>query len=133
LEQAIRNGDVLNAVRSETATARLDLISLTSQLHHIAGDVTMANAALRSHGNLLNVLRQDVTTIRQDVTALRRDVEVINARLDAMDTRFDAVDARFGAVDARFDAVDARLATIETNIAAVLAAVAPRDPAGSGA
>jgi peptidoglycan hydrolase CwlO-like protein len=113
LEQAIRNGDVLNAVRSETATARVDLIALTSQLHHIAGDVTVANAALRSHGNLLNVLRQDVTTIRQDVTALRRDVEVVNKRLDA--------------VDARFDAVDARLAAIETNIAAILAAVAPRD------
>jgi chromosome segregation ATPase len=120
LEQAIRNGDVLNAVRSESATARLDLIALTSQLHHIAGDVTVANAALRSHGNLLNVLRQDVTTIRQDVTALRRDVEVVNKRLDAVDARLDAVDARL-------DAVDARLAAIERNIAAILAAVAPRD------
>jgi chromosome segregation ATPase len=119
LEQAIRNGDVLNALRSETSTARLDLIALTSRIDHIAGDMTVANAALRSHGNLLNVLRQDVTTIRQDVTALRRDVEVVNTRLDA--------------VDARFDAVDARLATIETNIAAILAAVAPRDPAGRGA
>jgi chromosome segregation ATPase len=111
LEQAIRNGDVLNALRSETATTRLDLIALTSRVDHVAGDVTVANAALRSHGNLLNVLRQDVTTIRQDVTALRRDVEVVNTR---------------------FDAVDARLATIEANIAAILTAVAPRNPAGSG-
>ena len=78
----------------------------------IGGDVTVANAALRTHGNLLNVLRQDVTTIRQDVTVLRRDVEVVNTRLDAVDTR---------------------LATIETNIAAILAAVASRDPADSRA
>jgi hypothetical protein len=119
LEQAIRNGDVLNALRSETSTARLDLIALTSRVDHIAGDVTVANAALRSHGNLLNVLRQDVTTIRQDVTVLRHDVEVLNTRFDT--------------VDARFDVVNTRLAAIETNIAAILAAVAPRDPASGGA
>lgn len=137
LEQAIRNGDVLNAVRSETSIARLDLIALTSRVDHIAGDVTVANATLRSHGNLLNVLRQDVTTIRQDVTALRRDVEArldaMDARLDAIDARLAAIDARLNAIDPRHDAIDARLAAIETNIAAILAAVVPRDPAGSGA
>jgi chromosome segregation ATPase len=126
LEQAIRNGDVLNARRSETGTTRLDLIALTSRVDHVAGDVTVANAALRSHGNLLNVLRQDVTTIRQDVTALRRDVEVINTRLDAVDARLDTVDARLATIEAD-------IAAIKENIAAILAAVVPRNPAGSGA
>ena len=84
LEQAIRNGDVLNAVRSEAATTRLDLIGLTSRVDHIAGDVTVANAALRSHGTLLNVLRQDVTTLRQEVGQ-------INHRLDAIERNVTAI------------------------------------------
>jgi chromosome segregation ATPase len=77
LEQAIRNGDVLLALRSEVASARLDLNAVTSRADHIAGDVMVGNAALRSHGSLLNVLRQDVIGLRQDMTVLKQDVTVL--------------------------------------------------------
>jgi chromosome segregation ATPase len=77
LEQSIRNGDYLLALRSEVASVRVDLHALTSRVDHIAGDVVQANAALVSHGRRLNTLTQDVREIR--------------TRLDGMDTKLDAV------------------------------------------
>jgi len=84
LEQSIRNGDVLLALRSEVASFRIDLHALTSRADHIAGDVVQANAALKSHGRRLDVLTQDVREIR---------------------TRLDGMDARIGGMDAKLDAV----------------------------
>lgn len=126
LEQAIRNGDVLNAVRSETATLRLDLIALASRVDHVAGDVTVANAALRNHGNLLNVLRQDVTVLRQDTTALHRDVTVLRQDVAVLRQDTTALHTEIGRINHRLD-------TIERNIAAILAAVAPQRPPASSA
>jgi hypothetical protein len=63
--------------------------------------MVLANAALRNHGSLLNVLRYDVTALRQDMTALRRDVD---ARFEAMrrnEPRFDPVMAATKAHAAR--------------------------------
>jgi hypothetical protein len=84
LEQSIRNGDVLLALRSEVGSVRIDVHALTSRVDHIAGDVVQANAALKSHGRRLDVLTQDVREIR---------------------TRLDGVDARLTGMDAKLDAV----------------------------
>jgi chromosome segregation ATPase len=132
LEQAIRNGDVLLALRSEVASSRLDLNALTSRLDHVAGDVVVANAALRSHGSLLNVLRQDVASLRQEVDHIRTDTSEIRAEMDrrfgAMDHRFGAMEHRFGAMEHRFGAMEHNIAAMEHNIAAILAVVAPPNP-----
>jgi hypothetical protein len=77
LEQTMRNGDVLLAVRSEVGSMRVDVSGLTSRVDHIASNVVLANAALNSQGTRLNVLTQDVREIR--------------TRLDGMDAKLDAV------------------------------------------
>jgi len=77
LEQSMRNGDVLLALRSEVGFVRTDLSALTSRVDHIASNVVLANAALNSHGTRLNVLTQDVREIR--------------TRLDGMDAKLDNV------------------------------------------
>jgi chromosome segregation ATPase len=109
---------------------KTDVAAVSTSADNLAVEMTAATAALRSHGNLLNLLRQDVTALRQDNTQLRSDMERMHVE---MDRRFDAVDARFNAVDARFDAVDARFEALERNVAAILAAVVPRNPAPGGA
>jgi predicted nucleic acid-binding Zn-ribbon protein len=105
LEQSVRNGDQLGALRSEVATARVDIQALTSRMDHIAGEVVQNTAALRNHGTLLTLLQQDVAALRSDATEMRRGQEAINVRLDH---------------------VDARLDRMESNVGAILAAVAPR-------
>jgi hypothetical protein len=84
LEQSMRNGDLLLALRSEVGSIRVDLSTLASRVDHVASDMVLANAALNSHGMRLNVLTQDVREIR---------------------TRFDGMDARFDGMDAKLDAV----------------------------
>lgn len=94
LEQSIRNGDVLHALRSEVASFRADLHALTARADHIAGDVVQGNAVLKSHGRRLDTLTQDVMLLRQDVTQLRRDMEGMDAKLDAVLTAIRALAPR---------------------------------------
>ena len=87
LEQSMRNGDVLLALRSEVGSMRVDLSVLTSRVDHIAGDTVLANSALNSHGRRLDVLTQDVREIR--------------TRLDGMDAKLDAILAAIRAIAPR--------------------------------
>jgi chromosome segregation ATPase len=107
-EQSVRNGDQLGALRSEVATARVDIQAMTSRVDHVAQEVVQNTAALRNHGTLLTILQQDVTALRGDAIELRRGQEAINARLDGMDVRLDRM---------------------ESSIATILAAVTPRGSA----
>jgi chromosome segregation ATPase len=112
LEQSVRNGDQLGALRSEVVTARVDIQALTSRMDHIAGEVVQNTAALRNHGTLLTMLQQDAAALRSDATELRNGQEAINVRLDHVDTRLDRMESNIG--------------RMESNIAAILAAVTPR-------
>ncbi len=47
-DQAARNGDQIGALRSEVATGRVDIQTLTSQTDHIVGEVVQSTAAPRS-------------------------------------------------------------------------------------
>jgi phosphate starvation-inducible protein PhoH len=126
LQQSVRNGAVLNSLRTEVSAA-------VTRIDQLAADATVANSTLRHHSTLLAVLQQDVTAFRQDVTALRRGQEELHARLDQTNTRLDQTNARIDAfqadVAARLDRQDSRLEAMERNIAAILAAVAPGGPA----
>jgi predicted nucleic acid-binding Zn-ribbon protein len=133
LEQSVRNGDQLGALRSEVATARVDIQALTAGMGHLVGDVVQNTAALHNHGTLLKMLQQDVAALRSDATELRRGQEAINVRLDNVDTRLDRMESNAAAADTRLDrmeshiaAVDTRLDRMESHIAAILAAVTPR-------
>jgi hypothetical protein len=110
-EQSVRNGDQLGALRSEVATAKVDIQALTSRSDYVVLEVIRNTAALSNHGTLLTVLQQDVGALRLDATELHRGQEAINVRLDQMQAD----------VDARFD-------RLESNVAAILAAVTPRNP-----
>jgi hypothetical protein len=103
--QSVRNGDQIGALRSEVATARVDIQDLTSRVDHVVTEVVQGTALLRSHGARLESLTGDVGLLRNDVTGLRRGQEEIHVRLDRM----------------------------EQNIVAILAAIAPHGPAPSGA
>jgi len=105
LQQAVRNGAVLN-------TLRADVPAISTRVDQLAADAAVANAALRDHSTKLAVLQQDVAAIRNDVTALRRGQEELHTRLDQVQTD-----------------MAARLEAMERNIAAILAAVTPRGPA----
>jgi chromosome segregation ATPase len=137
--QSVRNGDQIGALRSEVATARVDIQALTSQTDHVVSEIVQSTALLRSHGLRLESLTRDVGLLRGDITALRRGQEELHVRLDRMDARLDQMDARLDQMDARFDRMDARLDQLQTdmaarfdrlesNVAAILAAVTPRDP-----
>jgi chromosome segregation ATPase len=119
LEQSVRNGDQVGALRSEVATARVDIQALASQMDHIAGEVVQNTAALRNHGTLLTMLQQDVVALRSDATELRRGQEAMNVRLDHVDTRLDRMESNIAAVDTC-------LGRMESNVAAILGAVTPR-------
>ncbi len=122
-EQSVRNGDQLGALRSEVATAKVDIQALTSRSDHVVQEVVQNTAALRNHGTLLALLQQDVSALRLDATELRRGQEAINVRLDQMQAD---VDARFDRLESN---VAARFDRLESNVAAILAVVAPRKPA----
>jgi hypothetical protein len=107
-EQSVRNGDVLNALRGEVATGRVDISALGSQVDHVVQEMIQNTAALRNHGTLLTLMQQDVGALRSDATELRRGQEAINLRLDQLESRFDR---------------------LESNVAAILAAVTPHNPA----
>jgi tetrahydromethanopterin S-methyltransferase subunit G len=102
-EKAVTRGVFEQSVRNGAVlqSLRSDLGTLTARTDYIAQEVLQHTAALRNHGTLLAAMQRDVTALRNDATELRRDVEAINARLDR----------------------------IETSVAAILAAVAPRNPA----
>lgn len=119
LEQSVRNGDQLGALRSEVATARVDIQALTSGMDHLVGDVVQNTAALHNHGTLLKMLQQDVAALRSDATELRRGQEAINVRLDHVDTRLDRMESNIDRMESNVD-------RMESNIAAILAAVTPR-------
>jgi DNA anti-recombination protein RmuC len=141
-DQAVRNGDQLAALRSEIATAKVDIQATGPRVDHIAQEVVQNTAALRNHGTLLTMLQQDVGTIRSDVTALRRGQEELHVRLDRMQeetsARLDRIQEETSArldrmqeeTSARLDRMQeetsARLDRMESNIAAILAAVTPR-------
>jgi chromosome segregation ATPase len=114
--QAIRNGDQIGALRSEVATARVDIQALTSQTDHIVGEVVQSTALLRSHGLRLEALTRDVGLLRSDVTALRRGQEELHVRLDGVEARLDRVEARLDRLEARLDRVEARLDAIEARL-----------------
>lgn len=65
-DQALRNGDQIGALRSEIATARVDIQALTSQTDHIVGEVVQSTAALRSQGARLDTLTRDIGLLRKD-------------------------------------------------------------------
>jgi hypothetical protein len=79
LEQTMRNGGDLAAVRVEIATLRL-------QAERAAGDIALIKAAQSSQGSLLNVLTRDTRAmraemgdVRQKLDALTDDVAAIRA------------------------------------------------------
>ena len=72
LQQSMRNGDLLLALRAEVGSMRVDLSTLASRADHIASDVVLASAALNRHGTRLNVLTQDVREIRTRLDAWKQ-------------------------------------------------------------
>jgi len=111
LQQSVRNGAVLNGLRTEVSAA-------TTRVDQLVADAAVANSTLRHHSTLLAVLQQDVTAFRQDVTALRRAHEELHVRLDRAEGRLDQFQAE---VATRFDG-------LESSVTAILAAVAPQKP-----
>lgn len=78
LQQAVRNGAVLNNLRTEVGAT-------TQRADQLVADAAVANSTLRHHSTLLAVLQQDVIAFRQDITALRRSQEELHQRLDRVD------------------------------------------------
>jgi chromosome segregation ATPase len=111
LQQSVRNGAVLNGLRTEVSAA-------TTRIDQLVADAAVANSTLRHHSTVLVVLQQDVTAFRQDVTALRRAHEELHVRLDRAEGRLDQFQAD---VATRFD-------RLESSVTAILAAVAPQKP-----
>jgi len=113
VEQAVRNSEVLLAIRSEIGSARLDLSALTLRVDALGGDMASVKAALTMHGRALDVLQQDVRQLRQDAAESRRGQEELHALIDAVEQN---MNARFNAVEQnmneRFDAVLAAIRAI---------------------
>jgi chromosome segregation ATPase len=120
-DQAIRNGDQIGALRSEVATARVDIQALTSQADHIVGEVVQCTAALRSQGARLDTLTRDIGLLRNDVTALRRGQEELYARLDRheeeLHARLDRHEERIDALRAEQEAMRAEQEASRTELA----------------
>jgi hypothetical protein len=112
-DQAVRNGDQIGALRSEVATARVDIQALTSQTDHVVGEVVQSTAALRSQGVRLDPLTRDIGLLRNDVTALRRGQEELHARLDTelpkLDTKLAKHDTDLAEVNRKLDVLIAGL------------------------
>ncbi len=118
LQQSVRNGAVLNGLRTEVNGLRTEVSAATTRVDQLVADAAIANSTLRHHSTLLVVLQQDVTAFRQDVTALRRAHEELHVRLDRAEGRLDQFQAE---VATRFD-------RLESSVTAILAAVAPQKP-----
>jgi chromosome segregation ATPase len=92
LQQAVRNGAVLNNLRTEVGAT-------TQRVDQLVADAAVANSTLRHHSTLLAVLQQDVTAFRQDIMALRRSQEELHQRLDRVDTEMNRkLDALLAAI-----------------------------------
>jgi hypothetical protein len=117
LEQSIRNGAQLGALRSEVATSRVDIQALGARVDAIIGDLVQNTAAIRNHGTLLTMVQQDVVVLRSDATELRRGQEAISARIDRLEST----------TYARIDLLESTINTLReeaaTRHAALLAAI----------
>src|SRR6516164_412984 len=94
LRQSVRNGAVLNSLRTEVGAT-------TQRVDQLVADAAIASSTLRHHSTLLAVLQQDVTAFRQDVTALRRGQEELHTRLDHTNARLDELRSGQNAIGAR--------------------------------
>jgi hypothetical protein len=83
VEQAVRNSEVLHAVRADVAAVRADVSGVTARVDILAGDMASVKSALVMHGRALDVLQQDVRQFRQDMTELRADMTARFGRLEA--------------------------------------------------
>jgi chromosome segregation ATPase len=88
VEQTLRNGDALNALRAEIATLRAEVIGLkadvnafTLRIDHVGADVAAIKAALVMHGRALDVLQQDVRQLRSEMAEVRGDITAVRAEM----------------------------------------------------
>jgi predicted nucleic acid-binding Zn-ribbon protein len=74
VDQTVRNGEVLHALRSEVAALRTDVSAVTTRVDHVGADMAGVKAALAMHGRALDVLQQDVRQLRSEMAAMREEV-----------------------------------------------------------
>jgi chaperonin cofactor prefoldin len=126
LEQSIRNGAQLDALRSEVATSRVDIQALGARVDAIIGDLVQNTAAIRNHGTLLTMVQQDVVVLRSDATELRRGQEAISARIDRLEsttnTRIDRLEST---INTTINALREEAATRHAELLAAIAALRP--------
>jgi hypothetical protein len=83
VEQTVRNGEVLHALRSEVAAVRIDISAVTTRVDHLGADMVAVKAALVMHGRALDVLQQDVRQLRGEMNALRGEMAAMRGEAAA--------------------------------------------------
>jgi chromosome segregation ATPase len=154
VEQVGLNSEVLHSLRGEVAllrgevgAVRADISAVSLRVDHLAGNMSVVQAALTRHGRALDVLMQDVRELRGGFGELRGGLdelrgEVGELRSGLSELRGEVGELRSGlsglrgevgelrrsqeATNARLDRLEASVARLETNVAAILAAVTPR-------
>jgi predicted nucleic acid-binding Zn-ribbon protein len=77
VDQTVRNGEVLNSLRSEVAAVRADISAVTTRVDHLGADMAAVKAALVMHGRALDVLQQDVRQLRGEMAEMRGEMAVM--------------------------------------------------------
>jgi chromosome segregation ATPase len=108
-DQAIRNGGQIGVLRSEVATARVDIQALASQTEQIGGEIIQCTASFRSQSTRLDSLTRDIGLLRNEVTALRRGQEELHERIDPIEERLHSLRVEIDALRIGQDALRAEI------------------------
>ncbi len=126
VEQAVRNGEVLHAARSEVG-------AVTGRMDILGADMAAVKAALAMHGRALDVLQQDVRQLRSEVGELNRRLGKLDTEIGELNNRLGTdlgelnrkLDTEIGELNNR---LDTELGEINRKLDVLIAAITPRSP-----
>jgi chromosome segregation ATPase len=120
VDQTVRNGEVLLALRSEVS-------AVTVRVNQLGADMAAVKAALAMHGRALDVLQQDVRQIRNEMTSMRNEMTSMRGEMDSMRNEMAAMRGEMAAMRGEMDSMRSEMTSIRSEMAAmreeVLAAI----------
>jgi uncharacterized coiled-coil DUF342 family protein len=133
VEQTQRNGEVLIALRSDTAALRSEVTKdvgvLIVRVDHLTADMAAVKSAQVMHGRALDVLMQDVRQLRSGQDELNRKQEETSQKVDELSHKQDELNQKVDELSHKQAEMSQKVDELSRKLDLLLAAITPRDPA----
>jgi chromosome segregation ATPase len=124
VEQTVRNGEVLHALRSEVAALRIDISAVTMRVDHLGVDMAAVKAALVMHGRALDVLQQDVRQLRGEVATVRDGMATVRDEVSTVRDEVATVRDEVATIRNEVATIRNEVATVRDEVATIRSEIA---------